>query len=574
MAGPAARDDPHAVGALLGIREVLGDRLPSTTSWAIERVGAFVGFFSEMQREIERERRRQEREYRAALRAAEKAQRDAERQTAWEDKEARRLYAEERAQEVVVLNEELAQRVVVLESILDSTLEVDDYIDLSALKQRFEPPAFRPGALAKPDPEPQLLTPAAPSGFGAVMPGARRKHEAAVAAGHHAHEGALAEWRHREAGRAERLAAFQLEHEQAVQRHRAEVNHQHEQVDHFEAALARGDPSTVVDYFGLVLEASRYPDDFPRNHRLAFVPESKQVVLEFDLPPYEVVPDVREYKYVKARDDITATARPVSQRKALYSSVVAQASLRCVHEIFEADRGNLVDTLVFNGMVDSIDKRTGKPARTCVVSLRTTRDAFGELDLGLVDPQECLRGLNAGVSRKPSELAPVRPVIEFSMVDDRFTDETDVLSSMDGRPNLMELTPTEFEALITNLFERMGLETRQTRPSRDGGVDCVAWDARPILGGKVVIQAKRYKNTVGVSAVRDLYGTVHNEGAAKGILIATSGYGKASFEFANGKPLELLDGNNLLYLLTEYAALEAKIEPPDDWVDPADAILA
>lgn len=42
--------------------------------------------------------------------------------------------------------------------------------------------------------------------------------------------------------------------------------------------------------------------------------------------------------------------------------------------------------------------------------------------------------------------------------------------------------------------------------SRDGGVDCVAFDPRPIFGGKVVIQAKRYKGTVGVSAVRDLFG--------------------------------------------------------------------
>jgi restriction system protein len=134
----------------------------------------------------------------------------------------------------------------------------------------------------------------------------------------------------------------------------------------------------------------------------------------------------------------------------------------------------------------------------------------------------------------------------------------------------MELTPNEFENLITNLFQKMGLETRQTRPSRDGGVDCVAYDPRPILGGKVVIQAKRYKNTVGVSAVRDLFGTVHNEGASKGILVATSGYGQASFEFAEGKPLELLSGSNLLYLLSEHAGIEARIEPPEDWVDPVE----
>ncbi len=142
------------------------------------------------------------------------------------------------------------------------------------------------------------------------------------------------------------------------------------------------------------------------------------------------------------------------------------------------------------------------------------------------------------------------------------------MSALDQRPNLMELTPGEFENLITNLFEKMGLEARLTQASRDGGVDCVAYDPRPIFGGKVIIQAKRYKNTVGVSAVRDLFGTVHNEGASKGILVTTSGYGKAAFAFAEGKPLELLSGSNLLYLLAEHAGMEAKIEVPEDWVDP------
>lgn len=113
----------------------------------------------------------------------------------------------------------------------------------------------------------------------------------------------------------------------------------------------------------------------------------------------------------------------------------------------------------------------------------------------------------------------------------------------------------------------MGLETKQTRPSRDGGVDCVAFDPRPIFGGKVVIQAKRYKNTVGVSAVRDLFGTLQNEGASKGILVTTSGFGQSSFEFARNKPIELIDGSNLLYLLAEHAGVEARIIPREDWMD-------
>jgi restriction system protein len=116
--------------------------------------------------------------------------------------------------------------------------------------------------------------------------------------------------------------------------------------------------------------------------------------------------------------------------------------------------------------------------------VRTSVETFRRLDLRKVDPGACLKTLNAGVSTSPADLAPVRPIVEFDMVDPRFVQEAGVISSLDQRPNLMELTPSEFESLITNLFEKMGLETRLTQASRDGGVDCVAWDPRPILAAR------------------------------------------------------------------------------------------
>ena len=89
-------------------------------------------------------------------------------------------------------------------------------------------------------------------------------------------------------------------------------------------------------------------------------------------------------------------------------------------------------------------------------------------DLTRVDPIACLKHLNAEVSAKPHELKAVRPIVNFNMVDHRFVDKTDVLSDLDQRPNLAELTPQQFEGLITNLFDKMGLETRLTQSSRDG----------------------------------------------------------------------------------------------------------
>jgi restriction system protein len=171
--------------------------------------------------------------------------------------------------------------------------------------------------------------------------------------------------------------------------------------------------------------------------------------------------------------------------------------------------------------------------------------------------------LGAQVSPQPSELQPVKPVVEFDMVDKRFVKDHDVLSDLESRPNLMDLNPWEFENLVNNLFSKMGLDAKLTRSSKDGGVDVVAFDVRPVLGGKVVIQAKRYKNVVGVSAVRDLYGTMINEGANKGILVTTSHYGPDAYDFSKDKPIELIDGGGLLYLL-EQNGVKARIVMPED----------
>jgi len=336
------------------------------------------------------------------------------------------------------------------------------------------------------------------------------------------------------------------------------------------AGYAAGSPNGIAVWVKSILTTMQphLPDGFEANAKLAYSPESRQLVVEYEFPTAKVVPTAKLYRFIQSRRRLTQTVRPASQVKSLYSAAIAQLTLLCLANIFACDTKQHIDVIVFNGVVDTIDPRTGKPTRPCLVTVRTTRDTFTEIDLDQVEPAACLKHLNAGISRSPTELAPVRPVLEFSMVDPRFITETDTLGALDDRPNLMELTSQQFESLIQNLFGKIGLDTRQTRPSRDGGVDCVAYNTDPILGGKVVIQAKRYKNAVGVSAVRDLFGTLQNEGASKGILVTTSGYGKASFDFAEGKPIELFDGANLLYLLEIHAGIKARIEPPDDWQDP------
>ena len=75
-----------------------------------------------------------------------------------------------------------------------------------------------------------------------------------------------------------------------------------------------------------------------------------------------------------------------------------------MHELFEADQTRHLDTIVFNGYVDTIDSATGQPSKPRLISFRTTRDTFLALDLAQVEALACLKGLNASVSKTPTEL--------------------------------------------------------------------------------------------------------------------------------------------------------------------------
>jgi restriction system protein len=417
------------------------------------RRSGFLHALAQAQREAERKRTAQLRNLAQlqtqAAKAAEKARKEYERAQLTDQKERARLYTESRIAQVNLQNEQLDQAIARLSNILRETLAVDSFIDLQTLKQAPEYPVFNPGQLgvAEPPPVLQMYLPPELTGIQKLLPGAKEKQAQEVARAYEVYRSHASAHAAREQARQQSLTQAGAMFDRQVAEEHQKIAAQHTEIDNFQRELLACSPSAVVNYFTLVLEASDYPDGFPQHAKIAFVPESKQLVIEYDLPSFDVIPEVGAYKYVKTKDEVTEAARPLTQRKVLYSSVVAQVTLRTLYELFKSDRMGHLDIVVFNGYVSSIDKGTGRPVRTCLITVRTTRDTFMQLDLSKVDPLACLSVLNASVSKSPTELAPVRPVLEFNMVDPRFIEEVDVLSGIDQRPNLMDLTPSEFESL-------------------------------------------------------------------------------------------------------------------------------
>ncbi|WP_406274857.1 restriction endonuclease [Actinacidiphila glaucinigra] len=339
--------------------------------------------------------------------------------------------------------------------------------------------------------------------------------------------------------------------------------------DHREAveqALAASGATAFVEAVEGVLAGCGYPAGLRRAWRLAYAPESRELMVDVDLPGQDVIPSAAGYRY-KAADPPAVVPQPrkEAEAKELYKQLVARLALRAVDEVLAVTPPSVVASVAFNGHVQAKDRATGKAVRPCLVSVRTERDAFDELvlDEPELDPVMCLRHLNAIVSQHPYDLEPVRPVVTFDLSKYKFVDEIDVVAGLDSRPDLVALDPTEFEHLVRRLFEAIGLKAWVTQASRDDGIDAVATNEDPIIGGLCIIQAKRYKNVVPAEAVRALAGVMHDKAAAKGILVTTSWFGAASKDFAQrtGR-MELIDGRGLKALLKEHLGLDALIGLP------------
>ena len=255
------------------------------------------------------------------------------------------------------------------------------------------------------------------------------------------------------------------------------------------------------------LATSIYPDGLHGSCAALSRPEARELLIEYELPRQDVVPAVAAYRYMKTKDVIQPEPRKDAEIKKLYGRLIARVALRTLAEAFAVAPATLVSGIVFNGYVSAKDRATGKPIRPLLISAHATRDEFAEivLDEPELDPEAYLRAyLNAVVSPHPYDLEAVRPVVQFDLSKYKFVEEMDVVAGLDSRMDLLTLKPVEFEHLIRQLFEAIGMKSWVTQASRDEGVDGVATNEDPIVGGLCIIQAKRYSKIVGLEAVHAL----------------------------------------------------------------------
>ncbi|MFB6614561.1 restriction endonuclease [Streptomyces sp. NPDC085524] len=410
---------------------------------------------------------------------------------------------------------------------------------------------FVPGALAHPVPMPQLHQFQQSTGW---TLGSNRRAQAE----REAHARYTQAWQAANAAEAQRqqqLAAYRQQYDRWAAEQLAGIRAHNSGLTELAGALRAGDAEAVVEYFSAALYASTaWPEALPRQVTAAYDPGPRQLVLDWELPGFAVVPELKSVRYMPSTGQDKETARSAAERRKLYRDLLAQCVLLVVHELYAADEFGALDSVVVNGFVDAPDPVTGLEAQLVLATVSAARPAFAGLRLEQVSAVDCLvEGLRGELSAKPEQPAAVRrPGRRPDEVGGGVVSHGGHTAGDGDEPDLFEMDPIEFERLVAELFRAMGMEAVTTQRSGDGGVDIEARDPAPLRGGRIVVQVKRYRSRLNPDVVRELYGTVQATGANKGVLVTTASFGAGSYEFAEGKPLELVPGVKLVELLHQY----------------------
>lgn len=141
---------------------------------------------------------------------------------------------------------------------------------------------------------------------------------------------------------------------------------------------------------------------------------------------------------------------------------------------------------------------------------------------------------------------------------------------------LKNIEPQIFERLCLRLLKELGFRNlKHTGQVNDGGFDGYgSFVFNEILSFEVLIQAKRYKGTVGSSIIRDFRGALSGR-AEKGLLITTGLFSSSAIDEANRDgaiKIDLIDGNLLCEKLIQYnlgirKEIVEKITIDSEWFD-------
>ena len=126
-----------------------------------------------------------------------------------------------------------------------------------------------------------------------------------------------------------------------------------------------------------------------------------------------------------------------------------------------------------------------------------------------------------------------------------------------------EMSGTVFEELLMEHFKRLGYKAKMTARTGDYGADLILEKEDE----RVVVQAKRWKQNVGVVAIQQVVAAIKHYQADKGMVVSNSYFTSNAEKLARSNNIELWDRDKLVSFLSKATELIVSVVMSLTWLN-------
>lgn len=284
--------------------------------------------------------------------------------------------------------------------------------------------------------------------------------------------------------------------------------------------------------------------------------EDSTLIVNFNFPKENEFSEFRGYKFIKTQKSIKEIEFKKADRENIIKESYYSLYIAIVNDIVNIDTEKIISYIILNGIYSGVDSRTGKEFESCIMTSKVEAEGFRNINLENIEPKDTFKYFSGKGVPDTNNISPVETIRFIDKGKFKLIEKDEILSNMSIDTNLAAMDWRDFETLIKDLFElelrEKDIEIRNTQHPNDGGIDVVAFNNNPYTGVIILLQAKRYTNTVQPEPVRALKGSMDQHNAIRGILVTTSRFGASSIEYARQHNITLINGDKLVEMFTKH----------------------
>jgi hypothetical protein len=172
------------------------------------------------------------------------------------------------------------------------------------------------------------------------------------------------------------------------------------------------DQDVLLGYWTRLLEQPIYGGQSKPARSLAYHEVQGKLVVSYVLPPMSDLPKIEEARFSQRENRIIEVPFSAERLTELHWDLIIRIALIVMYRLFQSDTANALNSVAFNGTIDTIDRATGREISPCVIAVQADKSNLLNMNFSLVETTACLNRLGGKVSENLAELSPIAPVTD------------------------------------------------------------------------------------------------------------------------------------------------------------------